>query len=182
ARGLAGVRCHDMNLDELCEAAKALPHAIDELALERQRPREVTAYRLDVQMTKAGDVDAYSAFHHAMPASTSCLHPPDFPNIGAMRRRAADGVANVRVDRQIEVGAVRTEGIAMLGAQFIASLPPAMLADDDARVEPVAEARPRPHSAGRGAHVDPISICDAARGGRRGIELDLRIQRALAQG
>src|SRR5262249_13030248 len=109
------------------------------------------------------------------------VHPPDFANIGSMGRRAADGIANAGIDRQIEVRAVRIERIAMLRSQFVATLPPAMLAHDDARVQPAAEARSCPRSAGRGAHFNPIAICDAARGGRRGIELDLRIQRALAQ-
>ena len=83
--------------------------------------------------------------------------------------RAADGVADAGVDRQVEVRTVRTERIAIGNAQFLATLPPAMLAHDDARIELVTEARPRPHSAGRGAHVDPISISDAACRGRRGI-------------
>src|SRR5258708_8677387 len=94
---------------------------------------------------------------------------------------AADGIANVGVDRQVEVRAVRIERIAIANSQFIATLPPAMLADDDARIELFTEARPGPHSAGRGAYVDPISVPDSACRGRRGIELDLRIQCALAQ-
>src|ERR1700730_7259079 len=94
---------------------------------------------------------------------------------------AADRIADAGVDRQVEVRAVRTERIAIANAQLIATLPPAMLAYDDARIELGTEARPRPHSAGRGAHIDPISISDAACRGRCGIELDLRIQCALAQ-
>ena len=63
--------------------------------------------------------------------------------------RAADGIADTGVDCQVEVRAIRTERIATANAQFIAALPPAMLAYDDARIELVTEARPRPHSAGR---------------------------------
>ena len=95
--------------------------------------------------------------------------------------RAADGIADAGVDGQVEVRAVRTERIAIANSQFIATLPPAMLADDDTRIELFTEARPGPHSAGRGAHINPISIPDAACRGRRGIQLDLRIQCALAQ-
>ena len=95
--------------------------------------------------------------------------------------RAADGIADTGVDGQVEVRAIRTERIAIANAQFIATLPPAMLAHDDARIELVTEARPSPHAADRGAYVNPISVPDAACRGRRGIELDLRIQCALAQ-
>ena len=65
AGGFACVRRDDVNIDELAELAKAPAHAFDELALARQRSRVVTAYRLDVQMTEAGDVDPYAAFHCA---------------------------------------------------------------------------------------------------------------------
>ena len=94
---------------------------------------------------------------------------------------AADRIANAGVDRQVEVRAVRIERIAIANSQFIATLPPAMLAYDDARIELFTEARPGPHSAGGGAYVNPISVPDSACCGRRGIELDLRIQCALAQ-
>src|SRR4051794_25813471 len=98
-----------------------------------------------------------------------------------MGGRAADGIADTGVDCQVEIRAIRTERIASANAQFIAALPPAVLAYDDARIELVTEARPRPHSAGRGAHIDPVSISDAARRGRRGVQFDLRIQCTLAQ-
>ena len=85
------------------------------------------------------------------------------------------GSRTAGVDRQVEVRAVRTERIAIANSQFIATLPPAMLADDNAWIELFTEARPRAHSAGRGAHINPISIPDAACRGRRGIQFDLRI-------
>jgi len=80
-----------------------------------------------------------------------------------MGRRAADGIANADVDCQVEVGSVRIERIAITNSQLIASLPPAMLADDDARIEPFTEARPGPHSAGRGAYIHPVSVPNATR-------------------
>src|SRR5437868_15254839 len=94
---------------------------------------------------------------------------------------AADRIANAGVDRQVEIRAARIERIAIVNSQFIATLPPAMLAHDDARIELFTEARPGPHSAGRGAYVNPISVLDSACCGRPGIQLDLRVQRALAQ-
>ena len=62
-------------------------------------------------------------------------HRPDFAKVGSMGWRAADGIADARVDRQVEVRAVRTERIAIADSQFIATLPPAMLAHYDARIE-----------------------------------------------
>ena len=75
----------------------------------------------------------------------------------------------------------RTERIGIANSQFIASLPPAMLADDNAWIELFAETRPGSHSAGRGAHVNPISVLDSACCGSRRIQFDLRMQCALAQ-
>ena len=94
---------------------------------------------------------------------------------------AADRIANGGVNHQIEVCAVRTEQIGVANSQFIASLPPAMLADDDAWIEFFGKARPGSHGAGRRAHVDPIAVLDSACCGGRGIEFDLRMQGALAQ-
>ena len=76
--------------------------------------------------------------------------------------RAADGIANAGVDRQVEVRAVRIERIPIANSQFIATLPPAMLAHDDARIELCTEARPGPHSTRRGAYDNPISVPDSA--------------------
>src|SRR5450432_3520131 len=98
-----------------------------------------------------------------------------------MRWGAADGIANSGVDGQVEIRAVRTERIGIAGSQFIASLPPAMLTDDNAWVELWTETRPGSHSAGRGAHVNPISILDAACCSGRRMQFDLRMQCALAQ-
>src|ERR1700675_4071696 len=94
---------------------------------------------------------------------------------------AADRIANGGVNRQVEVRAVRIERIGVANSQFIASLPPAMLADDNAWIEFFAEARPGSHSAGRGAHVNPIAVLDSARCGSRRIQFDLWVQCVLAQ-
>src|ERR1700675_696657 len=94
---------------------------------------------------------------------------------------AADRIANGGVNRQVEVRAVRIERIGVANSQFIASLPPAMLADDNAWIEFFAETRPGSHSAGRGAHVNPVAVLDSACCGSRWIQFDLRMQCALAQ-
>ena len=94
--------------------------------------------------------------------------------------RAADRIANGDVDRHVEVRAVRIERIGIAGSQFIATLPPAVLADDNAWIEFFAETSPGSHAAGRGSHVDPISILDSSYCGGRRMQFDLRIQCALA--
>ena len=75
---------------------------------------------------------------------------------------AADGISNAGVDRQVEVRAVRIERIGIANAQFIATLPPAMFADDNTRIELFAEACPGSHAARWGAYVNPISVLDTA--------------------
>src|SRR4029078_10604749 len=95
--------------------------------------------------------------------------------------RAADGIANAGVHGQVEVHAVRLERVAMANSQFVATLPPAMLPHDDARIELLAEARPGAHATCRGAHADPIAVPNSARRCRWGIEFDLGIRCALAQ-
>src|ERR1700694_5457233 len=83
-------------------------------------------------------------------------HQLNFTKIGSMRWRAADGIADGDVDRQVEIRAVRIEKIGPAGSQFIASLPPAMLADDNPWIEFFAETRLGSHFARGGAHVNPI--------------------------
>src|SRR6202790_818622 len=95
--------------------------------------------------------------------------------------RAADRIANGDVDGQVEVRAVRIERIGIASSQFIATLPPAMLADDNARIERFAETRPGSHSAGRGTHVNPVAVLDSACCGSRRVQFDLPMQCALAQ-
>src|SRR5689334_9426856 len=98
-----------------------------------------------------------------------------------MLRRAADRIADRRIDRVIEIRTLRTERIIGRQIEPGAGLPPAMLADDHPRIELVVETRPRPHAAGRCLDRNPAARRDAAR--RRGfwMQLDLGILRALAQ-
>jgi hypothetical protein len=98
-----------------------------------------------------------------------------------MGRSAANRIANGGVDRQVEVCAALIERVGIANSQFIATLPPAMLADDNAWIEVFAETRPGSHPAGRGTHVNPISVVDSACCGSRGMQFDLRMQSAFAQ-
>src|SRR5512132_3388985 len=98
-----------------------------------------------------------------------------------MRRRAANGIANGGIDRQVEVGAVLIEWVGIADSQFLAALPPAMFAYDNAWIEFFAETRPGSNPAGRGAHGNPISIVDTACRGSFGMQLNLRVESALAQ-
>ena len=95
-----------------------------------------------------------------------------------MGRGSADRIANGGVDCQIEVRAVRIEGIGGGHSQLFAALPPAMLADDNAWIEFIAEPRSGPHPAGRCADLNPIAVLTAGCGSRR-IQFDLRVQCAL---
>lgn len=65
-----------MDIDELCELAKALPNAVNELTFVRQRSRVVTTDRLDVQMTKARNVDPDAVFHEAVLGLRRRYRPP----------------------------------------------------------------------------------------------------------
>src|SRR6516162_11392288 len=98
-----------------------------------------------------------------------------------MRLSAADRIANGGVNRQIEVRAIRAERIGGANSQFIATLPPAVLTDNNAWIDLFVEARPGAHSAGWGAHVNPIAILDSARRRGRRIQFDLRVHCVLAQ-
>src|SRR5207253_9212400 len=80
---------------------------------------------------------------HNSSLNLSCARsrqPLNFAKIGSMGWSAADGIANAGVDRQVEVRAVRIERIAIANSQLIATLPPAMFAHDDARIELFTEA------------------------------------------
>ena len=94
---------------------------------------------------------------------------------------AAYWIANGGVNRQVEVRAIRIEGIRGANLQFIASLPPAMLADNNAWIDFFVETRSGTHSAGWGAHLNPIAILDSTRCGSRRIQFDLRVHGMLAQ-
>ena len=94
---------------------------------------------------------------------------------------AANGIAHRGVNCQVEIGAGHVERIRTCNSQFITALPPAVLADDDTRIELVAKTRAGAHSAGRGPQVNPISILDTACCGSRRIQFDLGVQCAPAQ-
>src|SRR5207253_2008964 len=66
-------------------------------------------------------------------------------------------------------------------AELRAGLPPAVLADDDARVEIVVEARAGAHAAIGRLDRHPLADGDATRRGRARVQFDLWVERALAQ-
>src|SRR5690606_5230919 len=82
---------------------------------------------------------------------------------------------------EVEVGAVRSVRRIPGQPQLLAGLPPAVLADDDLRIEAGVEPRPGAYAAVRRVQRHPLAGGDAA--GRRGgrVDLELRVGRALAQ-
>src|SRR6516165_6965175 len=95
--------------------------------------------------------------------------------------RAAYGIADRGVNRQVEVGAGHFKRIGTCNPQFITSLPPAVFADDDTWIELAVEARLGAHCARRGPHLNPISVPDPASCGSCGIQFDLGMQCTPAQ-
>ena len=104
----------------------------------------------------------------------------NFAKIRAMGLSAAYWIANGGVNRQVEVRAIRIEGIRGANLQFIASLPPAMLADNNAWIDLFVKTRAGAHSAGWGAYINPIAILDSPGCRSHGVQFDLRVHRALA--
>ena len=98
-----------------------------------------------------------------------------------MRCRAADWVHRCASDQQIEVRAQRSERVVAGRPELWASLPPAVLSDDDARIEMLVEPRSGAHTALWGLHRYPVAGGNAARVGRRGMKLDFRMLGAFAQ-
>ena len=82
---------------------------------------------------------------------------------------ATDGIANGGVNHQVEIRPVGAERIGGAYSQCIATLPPAVLADNNAWIDFFAESCPGTHSAGWRTYVNPIAILDSARCGGRGI-------------
>ena len=103
------------------------------------------------------------------------VDPPDLAQMSSMRRRAADRVARVPADDQVEAGAVGSERVVARRADLGASLPPAVLAADNARVEArveLARARARrsasrsPPIAGADSAALAVSGCSSTSGSR----------------
>src|SRR5262245_24714790 len=80
-----------------------------------------------------------------------------------MRRRPAHGVEDCAADQQIEVGPFGTERVISWRFLDLATLPPAMLADDDARIEICVEGSFCPDTSFLGRDQNPISRRNPAR-------------------
>src|SRR5271166_5949760 len=88
---------------------------------------------------------------------------PYLAKISALRRRTADGIEDIAADEEVEVGAIRPEGVVARGADFRASLPPAMLADRHSGIEVCIEARAGSHTALRRFDRNPVALANPAR-------------------
>src|SRR5262245_20967932 len=69
----------------------------------------------------------------------------DLAEVGAMRHGSAHGIDRGVADDQIEIGAVRSEGIVARRADLRTRLPPAVLAASDARIQALVQADAGPH-------------------------------------
>jgi hypothetical protein len=95
-----------------------------------------------------------------------------------MRGRSAHRVNGVAVDEKVEVGPVGAVRVVARRADFLARLPPAVLATDHVFMEGVIQARASADAAGRSRYPHPVAGTDAAGGGEVGMQLDLRVGRA----
>src|SRR5690606_10453189 len=95
--------------------------------------------------------------------------------VSAMRDRAANRVDRLVADDQVEIGAVGTEGIIAGQTELRAGLPPAVLPAHHVRLERLIEPSTRPHAPFGRLDPYPVAGDDAALGGGRRMQLDLRI-------
>src|SRR5512143_2911048 len=105
----------------------------------------------------------------------SAVRQTDLAQVGALRDRPADGIDSLVADDQVQVGAVRAEGIVARSAQLLASLPPTMLPADHVAPQAVIEAGARPHAALRRLDAHPIPEADATLRRRLRMQLHLRV-------
>ena len=94
---------------------------------------------------------------------------------------AAYGITYSWVYRAIVVGAITAERIISGQTKFLAGLPPAVLADNDARIQIVVKFCARAHPPCRGCHYHPRSRRYPPRTCGVWMYFDLRIRGALAQ-
>jgi hypothetical protein len=85
------------------------------------------------------------------------VDPCNLAQIGAVRGRAAYRISVCGVYRSIEVCPFGAERVVVWRANFVATLPPTMLADHDAGVEAIVQADAGTHAAKGSVHRHPIS-------------------------
>ena len=105
----------------------------------------------------------------------------DLTQVGAVRDRAADRIDRRVADDEVEVGAFRAERVVAGLADLRARLPPTVLPADDVRLQTLVQLGSRADAAFRRLDSDPVAGANAARGGRDGAELELRVSGTSTQ-
>src|SRR5207302_1770983 len=111
----------------------------------------------------------------------SSIGAADLTQVGAVRDRAADRLDRPVADDEVEVGAFRAERVVAGLADLRARLPPTVLPADDVRLQTLVQLGSRADAALRRLDSHPVAGANAARGGRDGAELDLRVSGSSTQ-
>src|SRR4030095_9347172 len=99
----------------------------------------------------------------------------DLAKICAMRYGSAHRIDRGVADDQIEIGAVRSEGIVARRTDLGTRLPPAVLAADDPGIETLVQTNAGPHLSLRRLDRRPVAGAKPALGGRRRMQLDFGV-------
>src|SRR5262245_39767769 len=96
--------------------------------------------------------------------------------IAAVRSCAADGIGRINADRQVDVGAVRTECIVPRQAQFRTCLPPAMPGCNNAISQRLIEPGPRARPPVWRRNCQPIALTNGIGLGGQWVEFRNRVR------
>src|SRR5712692_11922295 len=99
---------------------------------------------------------------------------PDLTEIGSVGRCAADWVASLTADDQVQIGPIGSERVVARRAELLASLPPSVLTAHDAGIEACIEAGTGAHTSLRRLDRHPVAGGNAAHLGRLRVQLHLR--------
>jgi len=127
---------------------------------------------------------ARANFTSAMGASGTlwrCSEARDLAQVGSVRGRTAYWIANRGVDHRIKVRPFRAEWVVAGCGDFIAALPPPVLANYDAGIEVIIQADACTHAAEGGFYRHPVSFRDAAFRGDGGVHFHFGMRCAFAQ-
>src|SRR5690349_10907484 len=98
-----------------------------------------------------------------------------------MRCCAAHRIERIRADDEVEVGALRSKRIVAWRFKSLAGLPPAMLADDDTRIETIVQPHAGAHAPLRRLDRYPVAVRKATLARRGRMQGNLRVEGMLAQ-
>src|SRR6516164_8465543 len=101
--------------------------------------------------------------------------------IGTVRCCAADGVASVGADEEVEIGTFPRKRVIGRHTERVATLPPAMLSNRHARIDSHVEMRSGAHTAIRCFDRDPVALGDVAGPGRFRVKIHVWIASVLSQ-